>query len=545
MESYQLLQEDSAKETVSLLRQIALQTASAQSGTSNITSLLLDTQPPFEAPAWALAVNGLWFASLILSLAVASVGMLVKSWLREYLSGDWVSPQAKLRAREYRHPALLTWKVFEIAAVLPVLLQLALGLFFIGLCFFTHAIQKRMFHTSIPLVATWALFLIITVFAPLFSPRCPYKLFFLQRILKFGRRYAMPFRLFISQAMHNPPSLLPVFLAPETKCVRRWTYEEEEVVLNSDQNDIETFQRVDNMIPDDTLLREIWEELRASKPSPPVVIGFALNLIRRRLGSDGKALPDSNFTSILDLSTLSERAYTALTTMISDTIEYTPTHPLRNDSPVWAVDAAVLLLSKSAYELPEAAVSALLRILHEQGDVGKACSTLAKRIGPSLGNNGQYLPLSAPLVSFYGRTQAPQLRAPLALYNELLHNYIDIEDTLLATLWKKPDVVQRPVIQPILKDACNFIIGALDKQTALRDYRLGTMPCIIYLVQFSAALGEQAGAQRIFVEWWSSRLQIFRALSIFISVNPRARLPDDTMYPFIEDALASADLKRK
>ncbi|EKM52071.1 uncharacterized protein PHACADRAFT_59809, partial [Phanerochaete carnosa HHB-10118-sp] len=89
--------------------------------------------PPFVAPEWAVHVNGLWFASLIISLATASFGMLVKQWLREYLAVEGTSPQERLRTRQYRKPELDKWKVYEIAAVLPMLLQLSLGLFFIGL----------------------------------------------------------------------------------------------------------------------------------------------------------------------------------------------------------------------------------------------------------------------------------------------------------------------------------------------------------------------------------------------------------------------------
>ena len=146
-----------------------------------------------DVPEWALRVNGLWFASLIISLATASIGMLVQSWLREYLAGEWISPQEKLRARQYRHPAMDHWRVFQIAAALPLLLQVALGLFFIGLCFFTQAIDPRMGHTSLPLVVAWAFFFLITAVAPLISPRCPFKILILKRIMKLGRQYLMPF----------------------------------------------------------------------------------------------------------------------------------------------------------------------------------------------------------------------------------------------------------------------------------------------------------------------------------------------------------------
>ncbi|EJU01524.1 hypothetical protein DACRYDRAFT_41010, partial [Dacryopinax primogenitus] len=37
---------------------------------------------PFEVPAWAVAVNALWYTSLFITLFAAVLAMLVKDWLR-------------------------------------------------------------------------------------------------------------------------------------------------------------------------------------------------------------------------------------------------------------------------------------------------------------------------------------------------------------------------------------------------------------------------------------------------------------------------------
>ena len=176
---------------VYLLQTIAFQNYSISPFFVNATSL----PTPFNTsvPDWALWVNGLWFASLVVSLATASLGMLVQSWLREYLAGEWISPQEKLRARQYRHPAMEHWRVFEIAAALPLLLQVALGLFFLGLCFFTEAVDPRMGDTTIPIVGAWAFFFLMTTLAPLLSPRCPFKVLLLKDVMRLGRKYLMPF----------------------------------------------------------------------------------------------------------------------------------------------------------------------------------------------------------------------------------------------------------------------------------------------------------------------------------------------------------------
>ncbi|EKM50859.1 uncharacterized protein PHACADRAFT_75372, partial [Phanerochaete carnosa HHB-10118-sp] len=189
IESYTDLQPDPNTQMTFLLERIANQTQSYSitSGTLNSTAQPPSPPPQFTAPLWAVRVNGLWFASLIISLATASFSMLVKQWLREYLASEYTSPQERLRARQYRKPGLGKWKVFEIAAVLPMLLQLSLGLFFLGLCFFTANVDDQMGLTCIPLVSGWAFLFVAATLAPLVSPRCPYKMPLLKSVMRTAR----------------------------------------------------------------------------------------------------------------------------------------------------------------------------------------------------------------------------------------------------------------------------------------------------------------------------------------------------------------------
>ncbi|KAI0338036.1 hypothetical protein BDW22DRAFT_1338598, partial [Trametopsis cervina] len=176
------LQPDTTATMIVLLMQITTQTHSytITPGFLNSTVPPLDvatlTQSSFKPSLSAKRVNILWFASLTLALISASFGILVKQWLREYLSLEYVSPQARLRIRNFRKPGLQDWHVFGIASLLPLVLQLALALFFVGLCFFTLNIDPSIGYTTIPLVAGWALLFIATAFAPSLSPRCPYKI---------------------------------------------------------------------------------------------------------------------------------------------------------------------------------------------------------------------------------------------------------------------------------------------------------------------------------------------------------------------------------
>lgn len=165
VESYTHLQQDPQDVIIGLLQQIATQRFVFGPGFINSTTAST-APPPFEPPLWAIRVNVLWFTSLLLSLSSASFGILVKQWLREYLAIDYAAPRERLHARQYRYPTMEDWKVFEIAAFLPLLLQLSLGLFFLGLCFFTSAVHQSIGRTTAPLVCAWVFLLFTMTIAP-------------------------------------------------------------------------------------------------------------------------------------------------------------------------------------------------------------------------------------------------------------------------------------------------------------------------------------------------------------------------------------------
>ena len=98
------------------------------------------TTPAFEptasqAPSNAGVVNMLFFLSLALVLIDAFLAMLVKGWLQEFDRGWRKYTVAHLRAqeRERRLQELERWKLHELLALLPILIQGSLLLFCIGL----------------------------------------------------------------------------------------------------------------------------------------------------------------------------------------------------------------------------------------------------------------------------------------------------------------------------------------------------------------------------------------------------------------------------
>ncbi|KAI0692552.1 hypothetical protein BC835DRAFT_1277499, partial [Cytidiella melzeri] len=179
IESYPLLQEDTAGESLQVLRQIATQSAGyvimggqLVNTTATVPSASLSQ---FEPTSTAVRLNVLWFASLVLSLSTASLGILVKSWLREYVAFATSSAQGNLRVRAFRRSGLETWQVFGIASILPLLLQLSLLFFFVGLCYFTANVHPSVRNTTLPLVCAWGFIIFSAILAPIFSARCPYK----------------------------------------------------------------------------------------------------------------------------------------------------------------------------------------------------------------------------------------------------------------------------------------------------------------------------------------------------------------------------------
>ncbi|KAK0467370.1 hypothetical protein IW261DRAFT_1312626, partial [Armillaria novae-zelandiae] len=85
---------------------------------------------PKPVDSW---VNGLWFASLTLSLATALFAVLADGWYCHYLSPVAGNPQVRARTRHLRYTGLLNWRVSTLIGFLPLMLHLSLFLFFTGL----------------------------------------------------------------------------------------------------------------------------------------------------------------------------------------------------------------------------------------------------------------------------------------------------------------------------------------------------------------------------------------------------------------------------
>ncbi|KAH9939117.1 uncharacterized protein BXZ73DRAFT_6021, partial [Epithele typhae] len=74
-----------------ILTQVSAQLKSFALSPSFVNSTALAFQDivptPFRPETWAVWLNALWFTSLTFSLSSATIGIIVKQWLKEYNTG--------------------------------------------------------------------------------------------------------------------------------------------------------------------------------------------------------------------------------------------------------------------------------------------------------------------------------------------------------------------------------------------------------------------------------------------------------------------------
>ena len=148
----------------------------------HISQQLSNLTTPAYAPAEftvspsIAAVNVLFFLSLALVLIDAFLAMLVKSWLQEFDRGWRMYTVVDLRAqeRERRLQGLERWKLAELVALLPILIQTSLLFFCIGLIvllFPIHLISA--IFSSVMLVAGFTFYL-FTTYVSIFNAYSPF-----------------------------------------------------------------------------------------------------------------------------------------------------------------------------------------------------------------------------------------------------------------------------------------------------------------------------------------------------------------------------------
>ncbi|KAM5534698.1 hypothetical protein V8D89_011562, partial [Ganoderma adspersum] len=172
-QTYPLLQPAQPDQTALILQQISLQL-------SNSTQPAFTRNPidnstvPTTPESGAVTLNTLWIASLILSLSAALIAIMVKQWLSKYRSGLSGTSQDIARLRQYRLNNLAKWRVSSIVGALPVVLQVSLVLFFLGLLVLLRDLHPIVAKVATALVAFTFIFMGGTILLPVIWSDCCY-----------------------------------------------------------------------------------------------------------------------------------------------------------------------------------------------------------------------------------------------------------------------------------------------------------------------------------------------------------------------------------
>ncbi|KAK7037843.1 hypothetical protein VNI00_010804 [Paramarasmius palmivorus] len=214
IESYQKLEEDPADKTVVLLEHLV----SFQRNASQ--ALTADPIPPFQPDASTIRINCFWLLSLIFSLTSALFGLLCKQWVREFQRDTPTStPAEALALRQLRRDSFEKWNVPAFLAALPILLEIALILFFAGILDLLWGLHRIPFLVSLVAVGLSAgLYFITTLLPTLTMPRNLKMDIKWQRFEKLSYQFICPYKSpqawlfyrFVCKILH-PLSKFPKF----------------------------------------------------------------------------------------------------------------------------------------------------------------------------------------------------------------------------------------------------------------------------------------------------------------------------------------------
>ena len=178
--SITLLQPDNATLSTQLLSLIALQNGAPEDLQPflSTTAGALPTSTTFRAGWSSVFVNALWFLGLILSLTAAFLGILAKQWCREYLRWHSVVESARVNVllRQIRYEAWATWHVASYIAAIPVMLEIALISFFVGLLVFIPTLAQPSLTILLSIAISGALIgALVLIVLPIFYRLCPFQ----------------------------------------------------------------------------------------------------------------------------------------------------------------------------------------------------------------------------------------------------------------------------------------------------------------------------------------------------------------------------------
>ncbi|KAF9255665.1 hypothetical protein L218DRAFT_912110, partial [Marasmius fiardii PR-910] len=168
IESYKGLQVDPADSTVALLNStLTILMGIAQRNSTEYPFSSFDPSPHFTPSSSTVRINTFWFLSLTLALVDALIGLLCKQWLRAHQQQtNTRTPGEALALRWLRSRSFEHWHVPKILASLPMILEMALFLFFSGLLELLWTQHPILFAFSLSVVGVAVVFYLVTAILP-------------------------------------------------------------------------------------------------------------------------------------------------------------------------------------------------------------------------------------------------------------------------------------------------------------------------------------------------------------------------------------------
>ncbi|GJE95073.1 hypothetical protein PsYK624_112520 [Phanerochaete sordida] len=177
LESYSWLSPDSADTTNQLLLQISAQLAAfaVSPGYANSTAPIAAIPASFTPDHTDVLINMLWFLSLTFSLIAVFFAIAAQQWLRALPLPRHIPLKDSVRLWQSRRTHFIGFQVPNIIIMLPVLLQVAVILFLVGLYYLLQSLNHPI-TTAFAIVAGIPFFLYgLSLFGPLLFPSNPFK----------------------------------------------------------------------------------------------------------------------------------------------------------------------------------------------------------------------------------------------------------------------------------------------------------------------------------------------------------------------------------
>lgn len=152
---------------------------STMTGQSKLTqqqqASLNDAAATSRPTPWILSTSTLWFAAMICGMCVASIAIAVCQWLHQHLDRPSTMSRRSVLIWESRRRGLQKWEVQFIIDMLPLLLQISMALFLVGLLQLLWSLSHVVAIVATVLVVVLLAPSVCSVFVPAFAPECPYK----------------------------------------------------------------------------------------------------------------------------------------------------------------------------------------------------------------------------------------------------------------------------------------------------------------------------------------------------------------------------------